>query len=246
MGLADVALRLVGRRLDEDERRAMASFRHDIAEGWRPASRSERSLDRCSHAVHIAHAATYGGVTLAGIGASGLLTALGSAILTVTPPSSRPEYDLGIPTWVSGLLTLGLLWLAVECARSPRRLHPVTFALPALVLAFGCGSAVATAQVQLLPDRVLQLAVLLIAVAAVVAVVGLVLRRPLVVHRGMWLLGIGSLGVCLSDGCWVALFALDDSPLLALGCACSAIGAVLMANGLLFSRPEIGGRRPVR
>lgn len=244
--LLDVLQRLAERRLDPEEVRAGSSFRADVARQWHPATAAERRVARRSRLVHLVDAATYGGVTLGCVGVSGLLTAVGSAILTVAPPSPRPEYDLGVPSWVQATLTVGLLAVAVQCAASPRRLHRVWFSLAAMVLAVGSFAAIGLAHVQLAIDRLLMVAVALIGIACVAATVGLALRLGGLVQRALRVLGLGSLGICACDAAWVLLFALDRTPLLAVACACSAIGAVLMANGLLFARPAIGGARGVR
>lgn len=244
--LLDGLDRLARRRLPEPERRALESFRADIDARWRPSTPVERRLDRRARLVHLATAAFDGGVSLACVGCSGLLTALGSTILTVTPPSANPAYDSQVPPWIGALLTLGILALALECARSPRALRPATFALLSVPLAVGCLAGAATARVMLFPDATLSIAMVLIGVGASLAALASLARRPVPAHRGLWLMGVGALGVCFSDGVWVVLFVFDGAPVLAIGCALSAIGAILMANGLLFARPSLPTRRSVR
>ncbi len=244
--LLDRLERLARRRLPEHERRALASFRADIDGHWTPVTAAERRLDRRARLVHLATAAFDGGVSLAGVGLSGVVTALGSAILTLTPPSADPRYDSEVAPWIGIVLTIGILTLAAECASSPLALRRVRFTLLSVPLVVGSLAAAATARVTLFPDATLAVALVLVGVGAPIAAVGLLAGRPPVAHRGLWSMGIGALGVCFSDGVWVVLFALDHAPVRALGCALSAIGALLMANGLLFARPSLSPVRPVR
>lgn len=234
------------RRLPDGERRALQSFRADIDQYWTPATAGHRRFDRRSRLVLLASAAFDGGITLAGVGFSGVLTALGSAILTSTPPSANPGYDSQVAPWIEVLITIGILALATECARSPRALRPGWFSLLSVPLAIGCLAGAATARVVLVPDATLSLAMALVGIGALLASGALLGHRTTLAHRGLGLMGVGALGVCFSDGVWVVLFVFDGAPLRAIGCALSAIGAIVMANGLLFARPPLAGRGAVR
>lgn len=243
MALLDRLEALARHRLPSDERRIHDSFRADIEAHWHPVAPAERRLERKSRLVHLATTVRGGGVTLAGVGVSGLVTLVGTVMLLVAPLPPTDWYDQPTPVWIETLLVVGILAMAVECARFPHEVRRVGFTATTVPLAVGALGAGLTMPVALAPDVALRAALLVAGVGACVSAVGALRQHDRTARVGLTVMGVGGLGVCVSDGVWVAIYAADHALWHATGCAFSAIGALLMANGLLFARPSLV-RRP--
>lgn len=232
--------RLARARMSDDDRRAQEAFVRDIERHWTPGTVAERRLARRARVVHLVESLWGGRVTLAQVGVAGVFTAAGSAVLTFAAPPHTPHYVSHIPTWVAAVLTFGILALAYECARSPHRIRPARFvSLVSVPVLVGAAGSASTLKVSVAPDVVLLVAFVVIALGAVVSAMGALRRSIPQVRRGLAITGVGALGICLSDGSWVVLLARDGSLVRAIGCLLTSTGAIVMANGLLFARPDV-------
>jgi hypothetical protein len=232
--------RLARHRMPADERLRQEAFRREIDASWTPARSADRRVERRSRLVHLGTSLTAGGVTLAAVGVSGVVTAFGSLLITLSPASHTATYDSEIPMWVSVVLTLGIVGIAAECARSPHAIQPRRFIVVAcLPLAVGSLSAAATMDLHLAPDVILMLAFALNGAGLIYAGWGASSGRSATMRRGLAIVGISALGVFLSDGSWTLIYGLDGDPLKSVGCLFSAGGALLMAQGFIYARPNL-------
>lgn len=229
------------RRLDDGERLAREAFRRDFAEHWHPVGTAQRRLARRSWLVHVWSALFDGEATLAQVGAAGAMAAAGTAVLTLAPAPHSAPTAAGTPTWVGVVLAIGIVGLAVECTRSPRRVSAWPFVavagVPCTVGAFG---AAATVGAEVPPDHLLRIGVALAGAGMLLASIGAVARRPDPLQVGLWMVGAGMGAVAVGDGVWGALHVADGDTAGGVGSAVAAAGAVLMANGLIQARPALG------
>ena len=227
--------------MNDGERVRVDAFRREIAAHWQPATPAEQWLELRSRAVHLWSSLFDGAVTLQSVGVAAVLTAIGSAVLTVFPPTDA-AFDSQVPGWIDAGLTVTIAWFAAECLASPRAVHRLRFAAVAMAMAIFAIAESVTTRLTAPADVIFFAALLVQGVGGLVGGAGAALRREPWLHLGMGVVGIGALGVTLGDGVWTATFALGRDSASALGCALAACGCMMMANGLVFARPAVRAR----
>jgi hypothetical protein len=218
------------------------SFRKSIAVGWRPRTFADHRLALRSSFVHLINRWFLGEITLFGLGLSGAITTLGSILLTVAPSSHRTDYDTVAPLWISVVLTAGIVGLAIEGTRSPRAIKPSFAIIAALPLAVSCLAASWLTRSAVPPDAILRVAMFVGGLGALASGLGVVLSNAGWVRRGLRAFGVAAVGIAISDGWWVGLFALDRDLISAFGCLASSLGTLLMVRALLGARPSVARR----
>jgi len=229
--------RLGRRRLTDADRLRHDAFLEEISahSEQEPARRRWRS-----NIVHAWARLFDGGPTLAQVAFAAMLVGVAVTLITVAPIPHNRDYRTTRPIWASGALIFGILALAFELARSPRRLYPGRF-LTAAAIPFAVGTFVGaiTLTFVIVPDWTLAAALVLAGSGMVLTALAGISRSPGLLHRAIGLTALGAFGVVLSDGPWSVIYFIDRDTLDALGCALSATGSALSGVGLLRSRLEL-------
>ncbi|MDX6255759.1 MAG: hypothetical protein QOJ11_2093 [Frankiales bacterium] len=235
--------RLSGWRQDPADRLRQEAFLADIARQWHPTSAQERREAVRARLVHLYSRVFDGPPSLAPAAAAGVLAALGTALLPAAAVPSNPEYTLGPPAWAYLLITLGLIGLSLETARSPRRIRPVRYTLVvALPLGLGAGCVALMLHVATAADQALRIGLPALGLGVVVVAAAAAARRFTAQRIAMRITAIGCALTALGQLDWAWVYAGSGYLLLAVACACSAGGALL--SGLGFGRAQLGPPQP--
>jgi hypothetical protein len=234
---------VVSRRLHDDERLRQDAFRTEIATSWSPTSLRDRLLHYRGELVLLLTRLFGGGPTLLEIAVASTLIAIGMALRIVAPAPHNPAYSVPAPDWARAVVVAGMLTLAFQAYRSPRRIRswrPIVLALA--------------------PIPVLQLWLLLVSpfpnwphwpssiawtfagVGVAFLVGGLRSHRRSVRGTVLVLTACGALAVAGSEIARTIVFARDGDTLLAAASAVTLAGAFLIAVGLIRSRVELPTR----
>ncbi len=232
------------RRQHDLERRAQDAFLAEIAVHWQPVTPRQRRLMWRSSLTHLRERVLGGGPTMAGVAVASVPTAIGTALLTMSPVAHRLAFRAGPPPWASALLTLGLFGLIVELVRSPRRIRVRRFTvLAALPLAAGSLVSAVSLHWHFGADRALALGLypvgLGMALICAVCVRGESRIAERAVRWGLLLTAIGCLLVVSGDYPWAWMYLRDHDREAASGCFFSSAGILLIALSLLRSNPEV-------
>jgi hypothetical protein len=229
---------LAGWRQEPVERVYQEAFLADIRRHWRPTTTTERRLARRAGFVHATVRLFDGPPSLAPAAGAGILAALGTALLPTAAQPNNPEYTLGPPTWAYLLITAGLIGLALETARSPRRIRPVPYALmAALPIGLGAGFIGLMLHVATPADQALRVGVPALGIGVVAVAVSSALQRFTVQRMALRLTSAGCALTALGQLDWAWMYGDSGYRLLAVACACSAGGALL--NALSFARARL-------
>lgn len=230
---------LAGWRQEQTERLLQDAFLSDIARHWRPTTRRERHLARKAEFIHAMVRLFDGPPSLAPAAGAGALAALGTALLPTAAQPNNPDYTLGPPTWAYLLITVGLIGLAVETARSPRRIRPLPYSLMA-ALPIGLGTAFIAIMLHVATpaDQALRIGVPALGMGMVGVAVSSALRRFTVQRLALRLTSAGCALTAVGQFDWAWMYGDSGYLLLAVACACSAGGALL--NALGFARARLG------
>jgi hypothetical protein len=224
-------------RQDQTERVFQDAFLADIARHWRPSTRRERHLARRAGVVHAMVRLFDGPPSLAPAAGAGALAALGTALLPTAAQPNNPDYTLGPPTWAYLLITLGLIGLAVETARSPRRIRPVPYTLlAALPLGLGAAFIGLMLHVATPADQALRIGVPALGIGVIVVAISSALQRFTVQRLALRLTAAGCALTAVGQFDWAWMYGGSGYRLLAVACACSAGGALLNALGFARAR----------
>jgi hypothetical protein len=230
-------------RQDSDDRLRQEAFLHDIARQWQPSTPEERRLATRAGLVHLLSRLFDGPPSLAPAAAAGVLAALGTALLPAAATPTNPEYALGPPVWAYLLITVGLIGLSLETARSPRRIRPGRYAVVvALPLGLGSGCVALMLHVATAADQALRIGLPALALGVVVVAVAAAGRRFTAQRIAMRLTALGCALTGLGQLDWAWIYAGSGYRVLALACACSAFGAML--SGLGFGRARVAPAPP--
>jgi hypothetical protein len=231
---------LAGWRQQQDEQLFQQAFLADINRHWRPATAQERRLERRAAVVHSWVRLFDGPPSLAPAAGAGVLAALGVALLPAAAQPDNPDYTLGPPTWAYLLLTLGLIGLAIETARSPRRIRPVPYALTAaLPISLGAGFIGLMLHVATPADQALRIGVPSLGIGVVAVAISSALQRYAVQRLALRLTAVACALTAIGQLDWAYMYADSGYHLLAVACACSAGGALL--NAMSFARARLRG-----
>lgn len=236
MGVLDWIELAARRRMPDDERLRQESFLADIEDASPPLARSWRG-----RIAHLRASTECGPITLAQVGLAGFVAALGGAILMLAGTPKTAYYDSDPAAWSEPLVSIGVFLLAVECCRHPHVVQRsrTTFAAFALGAIGALAGAMTVARQVRGPDDLLVAALAIIGAGASITLIGLVTGTRRGVAVGLKVVGVGGFGIFLADGAWVAIFMADNDAVPAVGSFASAAGALILANGLIASRPEI-------
>lgn len=235
--------RLSGWRQAPDDRLRQEAFLRDIARQWQPATPEEHRLAVRAGLVHLFSRLFDGPPSLAPAAAAGFLAALGTALLPAAATPSNPEYTLGPPGWAYLLITLGLIGLSLETARSPRRIRPGRYTLVvALPLGLGAGSVALMLHVATAADEALRIGLPALGIGVVVVAAAAAGRKAAAQRLAMKLTALGCALTGVGQLDWAWIYAGSGYGLLAVACACSACGAML--TGLGFGRAQLGPAQP--
>ena len=231
--------RFAGWRQDPADRLRQDAFLADIDAHWQPAGLRERRLAVRAAAVHLAARLFDGPPSLAPAAAAGVLAALGTVLLPAASAPTNPEYTLGPPTWAYLLITIGLIGLSLETARSPRRIHPGRYALlVALPLGLGAAFVGLLLHVATPADQALRVGVPAFGLGVVVVAVCAAGRRFTAQRLALRITSVAFALTAAGQLDWAWVYGSSGYELLAVACACSAGGAVL--NALGFARAQLG------
>lgn len=233
-------------RQEQSERVRQDAFLADIARHWSPTTPRERRLARKAVVVHAMVRLFDGPPSLAPAAGAGALAALGTALLPTAAQPNNPDYTLGPPTWAYLLITLGLIGLAVETARSPRRIRPLPYTLLA-ALPIGLGAAFIGLMLHVATpaDQALRVGVPALGAGVILVAVSSALRRFTVQRLALRLTAAGCALTALGQFDWAWMYGDSGYRLLAVACACSAGGALLNALGFARARlSDSAGHQP--
>jgi hypothetical protein len=230
---------VTGWRQEQADRVFQDAFLADIARHWLPSTAQERRLARRAGFVHAMVRLFDGPPSLAPAAGAGALAALGTALLPTAAQPNNPEYTLGPPTWAYLLITVGLIGLAIETARSPRRIRPVPYTLTA-ALPIGLGAAFIALMLHVATpaDQALRIGVPALGIGVVLVAVTSALQRFTVQRIALRLTSAGCALTALGQFDWAWMYGDSGYRLLAVACGCSAGGALL--NALSFARAQLG------
>ncbi len=230
---------LSGWRQDPEDRLRQEAFLADIAVHWHPVTARERRLATRARAVHLFARLFDGPPSLAPAAAAGNLAALGTVLLPAASAPTNPEYTLGPPTWAYLLITLGLIGLSLETARSPRQIRPGRYAvLVALPLGLGAGFVGLMLHVATPADQALRIGVPAFGLGVIVVAVCAAGRRFTAQRLALRLTSAAFAVTAAGQLDWAWMYGDSGYGLLAVACACSAGGAML--NALGFARAQLG------
>lgn len=229
--------RLSWRQPQEDQLRQEA-FLADIATHWQPTTRREHSLQLRALAVHLFARLFDGPPSLAPGVLAGGLAALGTVLLPLAPAPTNPAYVLGPPSWAYLLVTVGLIGLSVETARSPRRIRPLRYALlVALPVAIGASVIGAMLHIATPADEALRIGVPGFGVSVIVLVICAARQRFSALRVVLRLSAVALAVTAVSQFAWAWTYGASGYAVLAIGSACVAGGAAL--NALGFARADL-------
>ena len=168
--------------------------------------------------------------------------ALGSAILTIAPTPASAGYVTTQSAPASLLLTVGIIGVMIEAARSPRVLRARRFTLQgALPVTIAGVAGAVTIGHDYLADQILTLALIVLATGTGLICLAATLRwsTARVYHAGLAIAGTGCLLIAAADGAWMLMMYTDHALTAAAGCLLSSLGAATIGVGLLRSTPHI-------
>lgn len=227
-------------RQDPSERLIQDAFLSDIEAHWRPGSARERRLALVSAVVHQASRLFDGPPTMAPAFAAGAMAAVGTAMLPAAAVPSNPDYALGPPTWAYLLITVGLIGMAYETARSPHSIRPLTYAL-LVALPIGVGTAVVGVLLHVATpaDRVLQFGVPAFGLGVILLAVFQATRRFTLQRVTLRVTAVAFALTAVGQFDWAWMYGDSGYVLLAVASACTAAGALFNAVG--FARFPVAG-----
>lgn len=229
-------------REDPQRRRAQQAFLEDIAEHWSPQTASDRHLETRSRIAHAWDRLTGGAPSLASVAVAALPCALGSGLLTFAPTPATAGYVTTASAPASLLLTIGIIGVMIEAARSPRALHARRFTVQGALPVTIAGVAGAGTIGHSYPaDRILTVALIVLATGTGLICLATTLRwaTARVYHAGLAIAGTGCLLIAAADGPWMLMMYNDHAVTAAAGCLFSSLGAATIGIGLLRSTPVV-------
>lgn len=228
-------------RQDAGDRLRQDAFLADIDEHWHASTASERSLAARASAVHLFARLFDGPPSMAPALGAAALAAVGTVLLPAAAMPSNPDYALGPPTWAYLLITLGLIGMGFETARSPRRIRPMPYILlVALPLALGTAFVGLMLHVATPADQVLQVGVPAFGLGVVLLAVFEATRWFTLQRITLRVTAVAFAVTAAGQFDWAWVYVDSGYVLLAVASACTAAGALLNAVG--FARVRF---RPV-
>jgi hypothetical protein len=228
-------------RQHPDDRLRQDAFLADIAVHWHPVSALDRRLSARASAVHVFARLFDGPPSLAPAAASGVLAALGAVLLPAAPAPSDPTYTLGPPAWAYLLIALGLVGLAWETARSPRRIHPLRYALvAALPLAVGAVVVGLMLHIATPADEALRVGVPAFGVGMAVVAACAATHRMNALRIALRITAVAFAVTAIGQFDWAWMYGHGGYGLLAMASALTAAGAMFSAIGFARARLVAG------
>ena len=229
---------VVSWRQHPDDRLRQDAFLADIADHWRPTTPRERRLSVRASIVH-GYVRLFGGPpSLAPAAVAGVLAALGAVLLPSAPAPVDPEYTLGPPAWAYLLIALGLIGLAFETLRSPRRIEPVRYAvLVALPMAAGTLVVGFMLHVATAADEALRFGVPAFGLGVGLVVLCAAARQFTALRLALRATSVAFAVTAVGQLDWAWMYGDSGYGLLAVASAFTAAGAVFTSVG--FARAQL-------